>query len=138
MIVSGEERSGADALMDELDDRPGKSKSIVGRGPAADFVEDDQTVLRGRVENDRRFGHFHHECRPSAGEVVRCPNAGEDAVDDRQSGFVGGNEGTHLSENAYQGGLAKVRRLTTHIRPGDDSKILAGTVEKNVVRNEAL
>ena len=54
VVVGGEERARADALVQVLDDGPGEREAVVGAGAAADFVEQDKAARRGCVEDVRR------------------------------------------------------------------------------------
>ncbi len=92
--------------MDVFDHGPGQREPVIGRSAAADFVQHDQAARRGGVEDDGGLGHFDHERRSAAREIVRSADAREHAVDDRHQCGFGGEERSHLGENRKQRGLA--------------------------------
>src|SRR5579871_3231860 len=137
VIMGGEERLRASALVDELDHRPGKGEAIVRGGASADFVEDDKAARRGRVEDDGCFGHFDHEGRSTASQIVRRSDAGENAIDQGKRCSVGRDEGAHLGEYGDECSLAEVGGLAAHIRACDEGDEVSVRVKVKVVRNEA-
>ncbi len=48
-------------IMDVLHDGPGQGYTIVGARSSADFIENDQAAIRGRVQDASRFSHLDHE-----------------------------------------------------------------------------
>ena len=106
--------------VDVLDHGPGQGQAVVGRRAAADLVEDDEAARRGGVEDHGGLGHLHHEGGAAARQVVGGADAGEDAIDDRAAGGLGGHKGTHLGQDGDQRGLAQVGGLAAHVGAGDD------------------
>ena len=84
VIVRGEQRLGANVLMDMLDHGPSQREPIIGGSAAADFVQHDEAARRGGVQDHRRFGHLHHERGPAARQIIGRADAREHAIDDRQ------------------------------------------------------
>ena len=72
MVVGGEQ--GASAQVGQVfGDRPRKGQTIKGAGAAANFVQDDEGVRRGGMQDGRRFGHFHHERGATGVQFVARP-----------------------------------------------------------------
>ena len=137
VVVGGEEGLGAGAGVDVLDDGPGQRQPVVGGGAAADFVEHDEAARRGGVQDNGRLGHLDHEGGAAAGQIVGGADAGEDAVDERQDGGIGGNKRTHLRQDGDQRGLPQIGGLAAHVGSGDDGDQVGIGIEVKVVGDEA-
>ena len=111
---------------------PRQRQSVIGRRAAADFVHQHQTVLCCIVENVRRLAHFHHEGRLTARKIVAGTDAREDAVDRTDRGCIGRHETADMCEQYDQCVLSHVRRLTAHVRAGDDEHP-TGRVEIQII-----
>ena len=96
VVVGGEEGAAADVVVEVFDDGPGERDAVVGAGAAADFVEDHQAARRGGVEDVRGLDHFDHERALAAAEFIAGADAGEDAIDEAEDGFAGGDEAADL------------------------------------------
>ena len=68
--------------MQHLAQCPGDCQTVVGRRPATDLIEQNQTLRRGVVENARRFIHLDQECRFTQRQPVGGADAREDTIDD--------------------------------------------------------
>ncbi len=94
VIVSGEECLCTGGGGNVFDHRPGEGQSVVGRRTAANFIENDEAVRGGGVQDDGSFGHFHHESGTAARKIIGGADAGEDAVDEGQGGGRGRHPGS--------------------------------------------
>jgi len=119
VVVGGEEGAGPGGVGEEFGDGPGKGEAVEGGGAAADFVEDDEGVGGGVVEDVGGFGHFDHEGGLALGEVVGGADAGEDAVDEADGGGFGGDEEAGLGHEDEEGDLADVGGFAGHVGAGD-------------------
>ena len=119
-----------------LDHRPGDRESVEGGGAAAHLVQNDQAPGRGRVQDDGRLGHLHHEGGPAPGQVVGGPDSGEDPVHDGQLGLLSRNEGAHLGHDREERRLAEIGGLAPHVGPGDDEDLIGALIQIEVVGNE--
>ena len=63
---------------------PGERQAVEGAGAAADLVHQHQASVGGVVQDVRGLGHFQHERRAAAGEIVRGADAREDPVQGAQ------------------------------------------------------
>ncbi len=91
VVVRGEE--GARAFVAEVfGDGPGEAEAVEGRGAAADFVEDDQGLGGGVVQDRGGLGHLDHEGGLAGVEGVIGADSGEDAVGDSDGRGLCGNE----------------------------------------------
>ena len=100
--------------------RPREGEPVVGAGPAADLVEEDE-ALRGRIVEDvRRLGHLDHEGRTPPRKVVRGADAGVDPVHRADDRGLGGDEASRVGKEHDVSGLAHVGRLSAHVGTGDD------------------
>ena len=116
----GREQAAAAALVvDRLDHRPGDGEAVIGRGAAADLVEDDEAARRRLGEDRRGLDHLDHEGRAAAREIVRCADAAEQAVDEAELRALGGHEAAGLGEHRDQRVLAQEGRFAAHVRAGD-------------------
>src|ERR1019366_5941931 len=97
----------------------------------------DEAAGGGGVEDDGGFGHLDHEGGAAARQVVGRADAGEDAVDDGESGGFGRYERTGLGQDGDDRGLAQVGAFTAHVGAGDDGDEIGGIVEVEIVGNEA-
>ena len=138
MIVRGEERLGARVGVNVFDRRPGDRQPVIGRGAAADLVEQDQRARRRRVEDGRRLRHLDHESRAAARQVVGGADAGEDAVHQPEPRRTCGTKRSHLRHQHDQRGLPQIGRLAAHVRPGDQQDGMRRAVQIKIVGHEAV
>ena len=136
-VVRRKERVAARHFREVARNGVGEREPVEGRGATADFVDQHQ-ALRGRVVEDRGgLGHFHHERRTSAGEVVGRPDAREDAVDGTEGRGFRGHERSAVGEEGNLRDLAHVGGFPAHVRPGDEEQ-LARAGEARVVGDEVV
>ena len=76
--MGGEQGAGADVALQVFEGGPGQSEAVEGRCAAAHFIQQDEGLRCGRVEDGGSFGHFDHERGATAGEVVAGADAGVD------------------------------------------------------------
>ena len=70
MVMGREHPTATHHIMQVLGYRPRDRQPIVGAGPPANLIEDDQRP-RGRTPKDARgFAHFHHEGALALAEVI--------------------------------------------------------------------
>ncbi len=119
-----------------FDHGPGQRETVVGRGAASDFIENDEAARGSRVEDHRGFGHLDHERRAAAREIVRSADAREDAVDQRQENGIRGHPRTHLRHDCDQRRLAEIGAFAAHVRAGDDGDLVVGVIEIEIVGDE--
>ncbi len=136
-VVSGEQGEGADLVGDVGGARPGERQTVEGAGAAAHLVHEHETLGRGVVENVRRLGHFEHEGRASARQIVRGADAGENAIHGSQHRAAGRHVAADMGQNDDERGLAHVGALAAHIRAGDDQHA-ARVIEAQVIGYEGL
>src|SRR5690349_12616077 len=100
VIVGGKQRSCAEMplIMNVFGDRPGDAQSVVRARSASDFIQEDQTVLAGTVENLRTFGHFDHKRALSGRKVIGGAHSCENSVYESEVGLCSRNEAAVLSE----------------------------------------
>ena len=101
--------------MQVLGDSPGDGKAVEGRRAASDFVEDDEGVGGGVVDDEGGLVHFDHEGGLALREVVGGADAAEDFVDEADGGFFGGDVGSDLGHEGDEGDLTNVGGLTGHV-----------------------
>ena len=118
--MGGEQGVGANLARQLFGAGPRQRQAVVGAGAAANLVHQHQTAGGGVVEDVGGLGHLHHKGGAAGGEIVRCSDAGEDAVDGADAGAVGGHEGADMSQQHDQCGLAHVGRFTAHVGACDD------------------
>ena len=118
--MGGEQSSATVALVQVLDGRPGDRQAVEGRGAAAYFIEDDEGVLAGLIEDRRGLDHLDHEGRVPAGKIVGRADAREQPVDHADMGGARRHEAAHLGEHRDQRILAQECRFARHVRPGDE------------------
>jgi hypothetical protein len=80
--------------------------------------------------------HLNHERRLAARDVVRCPDARVNAIDDTDFRPGRWNERPCLGHKADERRLPQIGRLAAHVRPGEDHKMARCGVERHVVRHE--
>lgn len=139
LVMRREERAGAafGVAVEVLDHGPGDGQAVVGRGAAADLVQDDQGAIGGVVEDVGGLVHLDHEGRVAAGEVVAGADAGEDAVHEADAAGFGGGPAADLGEEGDERDLADVGRFTGHVGAGDERELGVGRGEEGVVGDEA-
>ncbi len=93
VVVGGKEGLGVQVavVVDMLDDGPGDGYAVVGRGTAAELVEEYERAAAHVVEYRGGLVHLDHECRLAQRYVVRGAHAGEYLVDHADTGAVGGH-----------------------------------------------
>ena len=80
VIVGGEEGAGLGVVVEVFGHGPGDGKTVEGGGATAYFVEDDEGVGSGVVDDEGGFVHFDHKGRLPLGEIVGGPDATEDFI----------------------------------------------------------
>ena len=137
--MGGEEGFAAEALGrvgDVLHDGPGDAHAVESRGAAANFVQHNEALGCGVLENFGHFGHLDHEGGLAGGKVVRCANAGKDGIHDAHMTAGRWDEGADLCHQGDKGVLAHIRRFACHIRASDDETAVSGAVEPGIVGDE--
>ncbi len=134
--MRGEQRAAADVVVQVFADRPGQRDAVERARPAADLIENHQAA-RGRVVKDvRRFGHLDHERALAATQLVRRPDAREQAVHNADSRSLRRHETADLGQHREQGNLANVRAFSGHIWAGDQHNRAVRAAELGVIRDE--
>ena len=87
------------------------------------------------MQNIGGFGHFHHEGRATAGQIIRRADAREDAVQTGQRDGTRRYKGPDVSQEGDQGVLAHIGRLTAHVGAGNQQHA-AVMIEVGVVGNK--
>src|SRR6516165_6286882 len=109
--MSGEERFGADLVVQVLDDGPREAEAVEGAGAATDFIEDDQAALGGVVEDVSSLAHFDHEGGLATGQVITGADASENAVHEVNACLRSRDERTGVREQSQQGDLPNISAL---------------------------
>ena len=122
---------------DVFHDGPGERQPVVGGRSPADFVEEDQALPGGVVEDVGGLLHLRQEGGAAPGQVVGGADPGEDPVHDRQPGRVRRHEGARLRHDRVERHLAEESGLPSHVRPGEDHHERL-FVEAQVVRDEGV
>ena len=131
-------RSRAAVPVDVFGDGPGDGKPVVGGGPAADFVEDDEAFRRGVVENVGGLVHFDHEGRVPARELVGRADAAENPVGDADARRLRRHPAADLRQQRDERDLANVGGFARHVRPGDDVDLRSRSRKVRAVGHESL
>ena len=114
---------------------PRQRQAVEGAGAAADFIDQHQTLRARAAQDMRHLGHLHHESRPSAGQVIRGADAGEDAVHRADARGLGRHEAAGVRQQHDACDLPHISALAAHVRAGDE--LHAGVVvEANRVGDE--
>ena len=82
VIMRREQGAAAIAVVEMLDRSPGDREPVIGRGAAADLVEDDEGARPRLVEDRRGLDHLDHEGRAAAREIVGRADPAEEPIDD--------------------------------------------------------
>ena len=94
---------GEAVVVQVLGDGPGDADAVKGARAAADFVEYDQAVAGGVVQDIGRLLHLDHERAAAAGQVIARAHAREDAIQQRDAGALGRHERTHMRQDGDHG-----------------------------------
>ena len=106
--------------MQVFDGRPGDGQAVVGRGAAPDFVKEDERSWGSGIQDGGSLGHLYHKRRAPARQIVAGPDAGEDAVYDREPAFRRRDEAAHLRHDGNERSLAQVSGFASHVGAGHD------------------
>ena len=123
MVMGGKQGLGAQQLLvgTVFQHRPGDGHTVErGRTPP-DFVQNQQRVLCGVVQDVRHLRHLHHKGGLSGAQVVRRADAGEDTVHHADVGKLRRDKAPHLCHQHDQRHLAHVGGFARHVGAGDDS-----------------
>ena len=120
LVVGYEEGQAARLGDDVLEDRLGYGRAVVGAGPAAELVHDDEAAGGGGAQDAGRLGDLDHEGRLAGEEVVARPRAGVDGVAEGHGQGRGRDEGAHLGEQDDEGRRADKGGLAAHVGPRDE------------------
>ena len=134
-VMCGEQRECLCRLTHEMGRGPRERQAVEGARTTSDFVHEDQALVRCVVQNRGGLGHFDHEGRATAGEIVGCTNARENSIERPDTQFVGRYETANVREYRDQGSLSHVRRLAAHVRTCDDDQALR-CIQRHVICHE--
>ena len=101
--------------MDMLDNGLGQSHPIIGSRSPAQLVKEDERILTGQTDCLVGLHHLHHKGGLAADQVIRCPDAGKDGIENRQLCPVSWNVGTHLGHDDDNGQLTHIGGLSAHV-----------------------
>ena len=119
-VVGGEQRVAAVLVGQVAGHCVGQCQAVVGGGATADLIHQHQRMRGGVMQDVAGLGHFDHEGRLPAGEVIAGADAGEDAVDRPDQRTAGRHEAADVGQQHDQRVLPHVGRFTAHVRAGDD------------------
>src|ERR1700682_1120983 len=117
---------------------PGDGETVESRSTAANFIEKNEACGRSVVENRGYLAHFHKKGGTPARQIVAGTDTREDPIGDGKLRLPRGNEGADLRHQHDESGLAEIGRFATHVRPGDQKKLLVARFEIKIVGNEPL
>ena len=118
VIMGGKQRPTPVHVVQMLQRRPGNRQPVIGRRPPPDLIQDHQRPVIRLIEDRRRFHHLDHEGRPAPCQIIRRPDPAEQLADQPQSGRLRRHITPDLGQQCYHRILPQKRRLTRHIRPG--------------------
>ena len=141
VVMRREEGARTVDLVQMFDRGPGDREAVIGRGAAADLVEDHQRMRARLIEDRRRLDHFDHEGRAAAGQIVGGADARKEPVDDADMGFFRRHEAAHLRHDRDQCVLPEKGRFAGHVGAGQQPKVLVVLLSRReiaVVGHELL
>ncbi len=106
--MRSEKCSALNVICDVLGNRPGKCKAVVGAGAAADFIENNEGLLRSVIENVCGLGHFNHKGRLASNKLIGSTNTCKDSIDKAYCGLGGWDKRAGLSHEDQKGILSYV------------------------------
>lgn len=108
--------------------RDGKSDSetVVGRGRAAEFVEEDEAAVGCAAENVGGFAHFDEEGRCLEFQIVVVACFGKESVGDSEAGVFGGDVTSNLGDDLQESDRAEVGRFAASVGARDDLERVGG------------
>lgn len=136
-VVGREERQRVEFAADVAGRGPGERQPVERARAAPDLVHQHEARACRIVQDPGRFGHFDHERRVSARQVVGRPDAREYAIHRADDRGLGRHEAADMRQDDDERRLAHVSRLAAHVRAGDDEQS-AVFVEREIVRHERL
>src|SRR6185369_11495234 len=119
-----------------LRNSPGDAQSIVGTGPSADLIQENQAAGGRTIQDVSGLDHLHHKGALSGGQIVRGSYSREDAIDQSDAGFGCRHETPDLRQQYDQGNLAEVGAFPRHFGSGEYHQSIALTVKSRVVGYE--
>ena len=111
----------------------GDGHAVKGRGAAADLIEHNQALRRGMVQNIRHLTHLHHKGRLTGSEIVRCADAGKDAVGHADACTFCRHKAAHLRHQRDERNLTHIRGLTRHVWTGNDCNAVRAVVQLRII-----
>ncbi len=137
VIVRGEERADVRPLVaQKLHGRPRDGQAVIRARPPPDLVEDDQAPRPRRVEDVGELLHLHEEGGLPLREIVRGPDAREDAVDHPDARPLAGHETPRLGHQHDERRLPHVGGFSRHVRPRDQKHARIVRIEPGIVADE--
>src|SRR5436190_10919834 len=115
MIMSRKKRAGSSLVVQVLDHGLRNSQAIIRTGTTPDFIEDDQAMARGMMNNGSCLLHLNHEGALASRNVIFSADAGENAIDQTKLSLKCWYKATDLCHQCNQGNLTQISRFTSHI-----------------------
>mmetsp|Transcript_102691 Transcript_102691/g.257429 ORF Transcript_102691/g.257429 Transcript_102691/m.257429 type:complete len:331 (+) Transcript_102691:323-1315(+) len=135
--VRREEAEALRAFHEVLCDSPGDAEPVCGRGAAAQFVHDDESPLRGSIQDASGLQHLRHEGRDAPELHVGRADAAHDRIEDWQCGAPAWHEATNLVQQDGQSDGPDVSALTAHVGACDEMEARRIPLHPQVVGDEA-
>src|SRR6266536_3034294 len=85
------------------------------------------------MQNRCSLSHLDHESRSTTREVVRCPHARPNAIEQRQARALRRYKAAHLRQQTDDSGLPQHRALAAHVWSSDDQKSIRRVVEIDAI-----
>src|SRR5688572_1105010 len=110
MVMRSKQRSCPQMLsrVDELGDCPGNAQAVVGARSPPYFIQENQALPAGAVEDLRGFKHFDHERALASGEIIGSTDSSEDSIYKADLRLGGWDEAASLREQDNQRHLPQI------------------------------
>ena len=135
MIVCCKKRFGLNVLRNIFYYRPGDGKPVISGSSSSDFVQNEQRLLRRIAKNIGNLTHFHHESGLPLCKIIRSTDPRKNPIADRESCFFRRNKGTDCRQEDDECNLSHIRRLSCHVRTGDNRDFFI-LIKDGIIRNK--
>ena len=110
VVMGGKKRFCAERFLfaHKFQNGSGNAHAVKGGGAPADFIKNNQAVLRGVFKNIGNLAHFNHKGGAACCQIIRRADSGKHSIHNADIRRARGHEGADLRHDNYKRNLAHI------------------------------